>query len=79
MSLQSFPSIFIVIRKQDPENDSFITGLGFIYTMVILLSFLSGSGSAILWVGVGRYITRCANDDVKGLYFSLFWILFAMN
>ena len=47
------------------------TNKTFVSTALILTSATSGFGQALMWVGLGQYITLCATPDTLGYYFGL--------
>ena len=36
----------------------------------------NGLGAALLWTAQGSYVSMCASDENKGLFFSTFWAFF---
>ena len=42
---------------------------------MLISAGINGLGASILWVGQGKYITSCANEENKGFFFSLFWFI----
>mmetsp|Transcript_31053 Transcript_31053/g.30505 ORF Transcript_31053/g.30505 Transcript_31053/m.30505 type:complete len:180 (+) Transcript_31053:336-875(+) len=50
-----------------------------IYWAVIVSSFLSGVGSALMWVSQQKYYADCAQADSKGFFFGLFWFTYSIS
>ncbi len=49
---------------------------GFIKFVLLFTAAINGFGASILWVAQGRYISRIANDENKGMFNSIFWAFF---
>ena len=47
-----------------------------IQVIILIAAAINGFGAAILWVGQGRYISLCANDENKGMFNGIFWAFF---
>ena len=64
--------------ESDPEvaSSSWYFSELFVYTVILLFSFLRGFGEAILFVASGKYIADCATDSNKGFFFGYFWAIF---
>ena len=58
------------------QSESIFFSTGFVYALVLFASILNGFGSALLWMGQGKYFADCSPESKKGLYYSLFWFIF---
>ena len=59
-----------------PDSELFLFKDWFVYMIMLTSGGINGLGASILWVGQGKYIASCANEDNKGRFFSLFWFIF---
>ena len=46
---------------------------------MIIAGVISGFGNSLIWVAYGVYIAECANFKNKGLFYSVFWVLYQCN
>ena len=54
----------------------FFLSKGFISTILVISSILTGLGQSFLWVAQGEYMSLSANDKTLGLYFGINWAFY---
>ena len=69
-------NIFAAIKHEYPDLDSVIVRAPFVYTVGIIASLINGFGVTVMNVAQGNYVSLCATEETKGLYFSLFWMFY---
>eukprot|EP00347_Sterkiella_histriomuscorum_P012236 403369368 len=63
--------LFPTLKEQYPDSQSVIFTDGFIISIIIIFAIINGIGSSLLWCGQGQYLTECANETSKGLFFAI--------
>ena len=43
------------------------------YLLILVTSLLNGLGEGLAQTAAGKYVSDCATEEIKGLYFSIFW------
>lgn len=46
------------------------------WVVICITSILNGFGAALLWVSQGSYLTDCSNQNNRGFYNGLFWLIY---
>ena len=68
--------IFAAIKHEYPDIDSVVVKAPFVYTISIIVSLINGAGVTLTTVAQGNYISNCATEETKGLFFSIFWAFY---
>lgn len=69
-------ALFPALKLSNPQSDKFYVQDYFIYLTTALSAIIMGFAGAIQWVAQGYYISSCATNRTKGLYFSIFWAFY---
>ena len=68
--------IFPAIKYDKPNDDSFVTKVGFITGIISFCAILGGIGASLCWVANGSYISSCATPKTKGFFYGFFWMTY---
>ncbi|CDW72426.1 major facilitator superfamily protein [Stylonychia lemnae] len=63
--------LFPTLKENNKNSDLFIFTDGFIYSVIIIFAIINGIGSSLLWCGQGVYLSECASEKTKGLFFAI--------
>jgi MFS family permease len=45
---------------------------GFIYAIILVVAAINGFGASILYVAQGKYLSECATEKTKGLFYGIY-------
>lgn len=69
-------SLIVPALKYKNKENYWYFGYPFVYSTVILASTINGIGLGFLETAEDRYISLCATEEVKGIYFGIFWAFY---
>ena len=79
-SLLSIPFIisliFPTLSRENPGSTAFIYSSTFIWVMTIVTTFINGFGQGIAQPASGTFISDCATEGSKGIFFAFFWAFY---
>jgi MFS family permease len=61
------------------RNETFALSEDTVKILMIISAMINGFGSSITWVAQGEYLATCATDANKGLFNSIFWMIYMTN
>ena len=60
-------------KSMNLSNDNWYFSSAFVSTIICVLSLINGYGQGIGQTAYGKYISDCASEKTKGLFFAIIW------
>ena len=60
-------------KSMNLANNNWYFGSGFVSVVICVLSLINGYGQGIGQTAYGKYISDCASENTKGMFFAIIW------